>query len=97
MISSKSNFVLPWRRAATKSVRNAFISPTAYASPDIACHLGATPAGAEAPVNAGDTLEIQWTPWPATHKGPVIDYLAKCDGSCVSPLRTVCNVKSEAG
>ena len=63
--------------------RNAFVSPSAYANPDIVCHLGATPAGAEAPVNAGDTIEIQWTPWPVSHKGPVIDYLANCNGPCV--------------
>ena len=35
-------------------------------------------------MNAGDTIEVQWTPWPISHKGPVLDYLAKCDGSCVS-------------
>ena len=64
------------------------MSPSAYASPDIICHLGATPAGAAAPVNAGDILEIQWTPWPASHLGPVIDYLANCNGPCVSHYLT---------
>ncbi|KAH8880037.1 glycoside hydrolase, partial [Thozetella sp. PMI_491] len=65
-------------------LQNTFVSPSGYDGPDIACHVGATPAGAEAPVNAGDTIEVQWTPWPASHKGPVIDYLAKCDGSCTT-------------
>ncbi|KAJ9133231.1 Glycoside hydrolase, family 61 [Coniochaeta hoffmannii] len=72
-------------------LQNTFVSPTAYASPDIVCHLGATPAGAEAPVNAGDTLEIQWTPWPASHKGPVIDYLANCNGPCTNVDKTKLN------
>ncbi|KAK0706908.1 glycosyl hydrolase family 61-domain-containing protein [Lasiosphaeria miniovina] len=69
-------------------LQNTFVSPTAYASPDIVCHLGATPAGAAAPVNAGDTIEIQWTPWPASHKGPVIDYLANCNGPCQNVDKT---------
>lgn len=50
------------------------------------CHLGAKPAGAAAPVKGGDMIEVQWTPWPASHKGPVLDYLAKCDGPCVRPI-----------
>ncbi|KAK3371810.1 glycosyl hydrolase family 61-domain-containing protein [Lasiosphaeria ovina] len=69
-------------------LQNTFVSPTAYASPDIVCHLGATPAGAAAPVNAGDVIEIQWTPWPASHKGPVIDYLANCNGPCQNVDKT---------
>ncbi|KAH8907300.1 hypothetical protein BR93DRAFT_690551 [Coniochaeta sp. PMI_546] len=72
-------------------LQNTFVSPSAYASPDIVCHLGATPAGAEAPVNAGDVLEIQWTPWPASHKGPVIDYLANCNGPCTNVDKTKLN------
>lgn len=61
-----------------------FISPAAYADPDIICHLNAKPAAVEASVNAGDIIEIQWTPWPESHKGPVLDYLANCNGPCVS-------------
>ncbi|KAL1864835.1 hypothetical protein VTK73DRAFT_5615 [Phialemonium thermophilum] len=51
----------------------------------------ATPAGAEAPVNAGDVVEIQWTPWPASHKGPVLDYLANCNGPCETVDKTKLN------
>ncbi|KAB5586175.1 glycoside hydrolase [Coniochaeta sp. 2T2.1] len=72
-------------------LQNTYVSPSAYASSDIVCHLGATPAGAEAPVNAGDTIEIQWTPWPASHKGPVIDYLANCNVPCTSVDKTKLN------
>ncbi len=68
--------------------RNTFISPNQYGTPDIACHLGATPAGVAAPVNAGDVLEIQWNKWPASHKGPVIDYLANCGGPCETADKT---------
>ncbi|KAK3387510.1 glycosyl hydrolase family 61-domain-containing protein [Podospora didyma] len=69
-------------------LQNTFVSPTSYDKPDIVCHFGATPAGAAAPVNAGDTIEIQWTPWPASHKGPVIDYLANCNGPCQNVDKT---------
>jgi len=64
--------------------RNTFISPKDYANSDIICHLAATPAGLHAPVNAGDVLAIRWAQWPASHHGPVIDYLANCNGPCVS-------------
>ncbi|KAL1896594.1 hypothetical protein Sste5346_004628 [Sporothrix stenoceras] len=67
---------------------NTFISPSGYATPDIVCHLGATPAGIAAPVNAGDVLEIQWNKWPASHKGPVLDYLANCNGPCETADKT---------
>lgn len=29
-------------------------------------------------VAAGDKVFLQWTDWPGTHHGPVIDYLANC-------------------
>ncbi|CAK7197507.1 hypothetical protein SEUCBS139899_000154 [Sporothrix eucalyptigena] len=67
---------------------NTFISPSGYDTPDIVCHLGATPAGIAAPVNAGDVLEIQWNKWPASHKGPVLDYLANCNGPCETADKT---------
>jgi cellulase len=78
MISSEFRVLQPTADVAKPAVRNTFVSPSAYASPDIVCHLAATPAGAEAPVNAGDVIEIQWTPGPASHKGPVLNYLANC-------------------
>ena len=33
-------------------------------------------------VAAGDRINLQWTEWPDTHHGPVIDYLANCGESC---------------
>lgn len=27
-------------------------------------------------------MTLFWTPWPTSHKGPVIDYLANCNGPC---------------
>ncbi|KAI1381614.1 glycoside hydrolase family 61 protein [Hypoxylon crocopeplum] len=69
-------------------LQNTFISPDKFNTPDMVCHLGAKPAGAAAPVKGGDVIEVQWTPWPASHKGPVLDYLAKCDGACETADKT---------
>ncbi|KAL1586027.1 hypothetical protein WHR41_04824 [Cladosporium halotolerans] len=61
---------------------NGFVDGTAYATGDIICHKEAKPGQISAKVAAGDTVEVQWGPdaWPESHHGPVIDYLAKCDG-----------------
>ncbi|KAI2611260.1 glycoside hydrolase family 61 protein [Hypoxylon fragiforme] len=69
-------------------LQNTFIAPNQFNTPDMVCHLGAKPAGAAAPVKGGDMIEVQWTPWPASHKGPVLDYLAKCDGPCETSDKT---------
>ncbi|OAA57532.1 Glycoside hydrolase, family 61 [Niveomyces insectorum RCEF 264] len=78
--------VIGW--SIPNDLTNTFISPSGYATPDIVCHLAATPAGIEAPVNAGDILELQWNKWPASHKGPVLDYLANCNGPCETADKT---------
>lgn len=39
-------------------------------------------------VAAGGTIELQWTKWPESHHGPVIDYLANCNGECTSVEKT---------
>ncbi|RFU24664.1 lytic polysaccharide monooxygenase, partial [Scytalidium lignicola] len=67
---------------------NGFISPDAYQDPDI-CHKDATNAGGHASVAAGDSISIQWTPWPDSHHGPVIDYLANCNGPCETVDKTM--------
>jgi len=67
---------------------NGFIEPSNYTGPEIICHLGATPGQTEAAVKAGGKVEIQWTPWPTSHHGPVIDYLAACNGPCETVDKT---------
>ncbi|KAM0148632.1 hypothetical protein ACHAPG_009868 [Botrytis cinerea] len=71
-----------------KDLDNGFISPAAYTTSDIICHVDAAPAQIEAPVKAGGKVELQWTPWPVSHKGPVIDYLANCNGPCETVDKT---------
>lgn len=60
------------------------IEPPKYTSPDIACHMSATPAPASAPCSPGSTISLTWNQWSDTHKGPVLDYLAPCNGPCNS-------------
>jgi hypothetical protein len=70
-----------------------------YTSPDIICHKGATPGGSYVSVAAGDSIELQWTVWPDSHHGPVIDYLAACGDDCTTVDKTqlLFNKIDEAG
>ncbi|KAM3078133.1 hypothetical protein ACMFMG_002564 [Clarireedia jacksonii] len=67
---------------------NGFVSPAKYTNSDIICHVGATPAQVTAPIQAGSKLSLEWTPWPVSHKGPVIDYIANCNGDCSTVDKT---------
>ncbi|RQM07983.1 hypothetical protein DH86_00003604 [Scytalidium sp. 3C] len=78
--------VIGWTAADSD---NGFVSPDAYQSPDIICHKNATNAGGHASVKAGDYISLQWTPtWPDSHHGPVVDYLANCNGPCETVDKT---------
>ena len=78
--------VVGW--STPEDLSNGFVAPDNFTSPDIICHIGATPAPIAASVKAGGTVELQWTPWPESHHGPVIDYLANCNGPCSSVDKT---------
>ncbi|PKS10422.1 hypothetical protein jhhlp_002173 [Lomentospora prolificans] len=71
-----------------ENLQNGFVAPAAYNTPDIICHLGATPGAVAIPVNAGDELGIHWDTWPDSHKGPIIDSLANCEGPCQNVDKT---------
>jgi len=78
--------VVGWTASDTD---NGFVAPDAYASGDIICHKSATNAKGYATAKAGDTIEVYWNTWPDSHKGPVIDYLAKCAGDdCTTADKT---------
>ncbi|KAI3539684.1 endoglucanase-4 [Colletotrichum abscissum] len=61
---------------------NGFVAPDAYNAPDIICHRQAVSGKGRITVAAGDTVQLQWTEWPDSHKGPVMDFLANCNGPC---------------
>ncbi|KAL8769863.1 MAG: hypothetical protein Q9209_004301 [Squamulea sp. 1 TL-2023] len=74
--------------AAPGDKDNGFINPGNYSNPDIICHKDATPGELYATVAAGSTVQLQWAEWPESHHGPVIDYLANCNGECTSVEKT---------
>ncbi|KAL8915388.1 MAG: hypothetical protein Q9171_000258 [Xanthocarpia ochracea] len=65
-----------------------FINPGNFTNPDIICHKDATPGALSATVAAGSTVQLQWSDWPESHHGPVMDYLANCNGDCSSVDKT---------
>jgi cellulase len=72
----------------TPNTANGFISPSQYNSSDIICHENATNAQGYATVAAGDSISLQWSTWPDSHHGPVIDYLANCGDDCTTVDKT---------
>ncbi|KAF9884239.1 hypothetical protein FE257_001971 [Aspergillus nanangensis] len=72
----------------TPNTGNGFIAPDQFGSPDIICHQNATNAQAHIPIKAGDRVSIQWSEWPESHHGPVIDYLARCEEDCATVDKT---------
>jgi hypothetical protein len=65
-----------------------YVDGSSYSSGDIICHKDATPGAISADVKAGGEVELQWTDWPESHHGPVITYLANCNGDCSSVDKT---------
>ena len=77
--------VVAWE---TPNTSNGFMSPNEYTTDDIICHRDAKNARGHAVVAAGDRIHLQWTPWPESHHGPVISYLANCGASCETVDKT---------
>lgn len=67
---------------------NGFVAPDAFATADIICHKSAVAPDAYATVSAGGTVTLTWSTWPDSHHGPVLDYLASCDGDCATIDKT---------
>ncbi len=74
-----------WTESATDL---GYVAPDAFAGPDIICHKSATNAQATATVSAGGTVVMEWNTWPTSHHGPVIDYMASCNGKCSTVDKT---------
>ncbi|KAF7590924.1 Esterase/lipase/thioesterase [Aspergillus hancockii] len=77
--------LIAWSSTATD---DGYVAPADYDSSDIICHRGSSPGALSAPVAPGGTVKMTWNTWPDDHHGPVITYLAKCDGSCVDVDKT---------
>jgi Auxiliary Activity family 9 (formerly GH61) len=61
--------------------------------------LNSSPGEKHATVAAGSSIDLQWNQWAESHHGPVIDYMAKCDGECEMADKNTLNFFkiSEAG
>ncbi|KAM0550585.1 hypothetical protein ACHAPJ_008843 [Fusarium lateritium] len=77
--------VVGWTNGATD---NGYVEPNNFGDSDIICHRAGRPGKGHVTVAAGDKITLQWSTWPESHKGPVIDYLARCDGNCESVDKT---------
>lgn len=73
---------------ATTATDLGFEDGTEYQAPNIICHRNGTNGALSATVTAGSKIEIQWTTWPDSHHGPVITYLAPCNGDCSTVDKT---------
>ncbi|KAL4938884.1 hypothetical protein BDV06DRAFT_214747 [Aspergillus oleicola] len=74
----------------TPNLSNGFVTPDNADTDAIICHTDAVNAEGSATVAAGDSIYIQWEPqpWPESHHGPVLDYLANCGESCQTVDKT---------
>ncbi|KAF2277127.1 glycoside hydrolase [Westerdykella ornata] len=63
---------------------NGFVEPNSMGTADVNCHKAATPGKLYIDANAGDAVTFYWNTWPDTHKGPIINYIAPCDGDCTT-------------
>ncbi|KAJ5950062.1 endoglucanase-4 precursor [Penicillium verhagenii] len=67
---------------STNATDDGYVSPTDYDSSNIVCHKGSAPGALSAPIAPGGSVTLTWSTWPDDHHGPVITYLANCNGSC---------------
>lgn len=80
----KNYDALSWDKPATPGWEiptdkdHGFLDASKYQSSDIICHEGATPGRSSLTVAAGDSIGLQWTTWPSSHHGNVVNYLASC-------------------
>ncbi|RHZ57758.1 hypothetical protein CDV55_101979 [Aspergillus turcosus] len=76
---------IAWSETATDL---GFVDGSGYSSGDIICHKSAKNGALSAEIKAGGKVEFQWTEWPESHHGPVITYMANCNGDCASVDKT---------
>ncbi|KAG7294471.1 hypothetical protein NEMBOFW57_004544 [Staphylotrichum longicolle] len=56
---------------------------------DIICSINATNAKIYSdPIAAGSVIDLHWTTWPDSHHGPILSYLAACNGDCATVDKT---------
>lgn len=67
---------------SASNLGNIYVTPNSFNTSNIACHFNSKPGAIHVNVTAGESLRLRWNEWPVSHKGPVLNYLAACNGSC---------------
>ncbi|KAE8334642.1 glycosyl hydrolase family 61-domain-containing protein [Aspergillus arachidicola] len=73
---------------STADTQDAYVQTFDYNQPNIICHEDAKPGALAGEVAAGGKVTLHWSRWFEDHRGPVISYLANCNGSCASVNKT---------
>lgn len=70
----------------TTNVGGSPLYPIDTNQPQIICAKGGSNANVSVPVTAGTDVRLRWwqvnVAWPSSHHGPIINYLAPCNGPC---------------
>jgi cellulase len=84
--ASSSTLTPPGPLAAwsASNLGNIYIPPSQFTTSNITCHFNGLPGSLSIPVVAGKGIKLQWNEWPTSHVGPVMTYLAACNGSCTN-------------
>jgi cellulase len=61
---------------------NGFVTPDRFGTVDIVCHKLGKSNGAYVSVKPGSKVTFKWDTWPASHVGPIQEYIAPCNGDC---------------
>lgn len=65
-----------------ENLDSGFVAPDAYGTTNISCHKNSVPGTLTASVSAGGSITFQWpATWPHPY-GPVLTYVASCNGDC---------------
>lgn len=71
------------------NTNNGPVYSSSVSHPDIICSINSTnPHKTASPIAAGTNLTLHWTTWPDSHHGPIISYLAACNGPCETVDKT---------
>ncbi|KAK6070486.1 glycosyl hydrolase family 61 protein [Seiridium cupressi] len=71
-----------------ENLDSGFIAPDAYGTSDINCHKNSAPGALTATVSAGGSITFQWPAEWAHPYGPILTYVASCNGECSTVDKT---------
>lgn len=69
---------------SAENLGNIFVPPSQFNTSNVTCHFNSKPGALGINTAAGETLKLQWNEWPNSHVGPILTYLAACNGSCAN-------------